>query len=235
MELKLIFPYRQREFELWSDMNVIVYHGSQTSRNMLAEYEMYYKDDKGERIPDVFKFHVLITTYECLITDILELREISWRASVIDEAHRLKNAKCKLLEGLNLLEIESRTLLSGTPLQNNINELFSLLSFLEPQQFNSSDAFMKEFGDMQSDGQVVKLQALLKPLMLRRMKEDVEKSLKPKEETIVEVELTNIQKKYYRAILERNFSFLSKGIKFVFFCVRNFVKLKGHLRYLAKT
>ena len=192
-------------------MYVIVYHGSQTSRNMLAEYEMYYKDDKGERIPDVFKFHVLITTYECLITDILELREISWRASVIDEAHRLKNAKCKLLEGLNLLEIESRTLLSGTPLQNNINELFSLLSFLEPQQFNSSDAFMKEFGDMQSDGQVNKLQALLKPLMLRRMKEDVEKSLKPKEETIVEVELTNIQKKYYRAILERNFTFLSKG------------------------
>ena len=129
----------------------------------------------------------------------------------IDEAHRLKNAKCKLLEGLALLDIESRTLLSGTPLQNNINELFSLLSFLEPTQFNSQDAFMKEFGDMQNEDQVNKLQTLLKPLMLRRMKEDVEKSLKPKEETIVEVELTNIQKKYYRAILERNFAFLNKG------------------------
>merc|ERR1719211_516318 len=64
---------------------------------------------------------------------------------------------------------------------------------------------------MQNEEQVVKLQALLKPLMLRRMKEDVEKSLKPKEETIVEVELTNIQKKYYRGILEKNFSFLSKS------------------------
>ena len=131
----------------------IVYHGSQTSRNMLAEYEMYYKDDKGERIPDVFKFHVLITTYECLITDILELREIAWRACVIDEAHRLKNAKCKLLEGLALLEVESRCLLSGTPLQNNINELFSLLSFLEPTQFNSLNDFMKDFGDMQNEEQ----------------------------------------------------------------------------------
>merc|ERR1712141_776673 len=70
-------PNWQREFELWSEMNVIVYHGSQTSRNMLVEYEMYYKD-----------------------------------------------AKCKLLEGLALLEVESRCLLSGTPLQNNINELF---------------------------------------------------------------------------------------------------------------
>uniref|UniRef100_A0A0K2SWV2 Chromodomain-helicase-DNA-binding protein 7 n=1 Tax=Lepeophtheirus salmonis TaxID=72036 RepID=A0A0K2SWV2_LEPSM len=204
-------PNWQREFELWSNMNVIVYHGSQTSRNMLSEYEMYYKDENGERIPGVYKFHCLITTYECVITDILELREIKWRACVIDEAHRLKNKNCKLLEGLSLLDLETRLLLSGTPLQNNINELFSLLSFLEPSQFNSQEAFIKEFGDMQNEAQVTKLQALLKPLMLRRMKEDVEKSLKPKEETIVEVELTNMQKKYYRGILEKNFSFLSKG------------------------
>merc|ERR1712013_820077 len=124
---------------------------------------------------------------------------------------RLKNQKCKLLEGLKLLEIESRLLLSGTPLQNNITELFSLLSFLEPTQFSNIDDFNKDFGDMQNEGQVVKLQALLKPLMLRRMKEDVEKSLKPKEATIVEVELTNIQKKYYRGILEKNFSFLARS------------------------
>ena len=120
--------------------------------------------------PDLFfflKFHVLITTYECVITDILELREIKWRACVIDEAHRLKNAKCKLLDGLNLLVLESRLLLSGTPLQNNINELYSLLSFLEPQQFSSQTEFMKEFGDMQNEEQVKKLQVLLKPLMLR--------------------------------------------------------------------
>lgn len=59
--------------------------------------------------------------------------------------------------------------------------------------------------------QVKKLQSILKPMMLRRLKDDVEKNLAPKQETIIEVELTNIQKKYYRAILEKNFSFLSKG------------------------
>lgn len=62
-----------------------------------------------------------------------------------------------------------------------------------------------------NEPQVQKLQAILKPMMLRRLKEDVEKNLAPKQETIIEVELTNIQKKYYRAILEKNFSFLSKG------------------------
>lgn len=70
---------------------------------------------------------------------------------------------------------------------------------------------MQEFGDLKTEEQVQKLQAILKPMMLRRLKEDVEKKLAPKEETIIEVELTNIQKKYYRAILEKNFSFLSKG------------------------
>ena len=106
---------------------------------------------------------------------------------------------------------EHRVLLTGTPLQNNVEELFSLLNFLEPEQFNSSQAFLTEFGNLKTDEQVDKLKALLKPMMLRRLKEDVEKNLAAKEETIIEVELTNIQKKYYRAILERNFAFLSKG------------------------
>ena len=106
---------------------------------------------------------------------------------------------------------EHRVLLTGTPLQNNIDELFSLLNFLEPKQFSSSESFLKDFGNLQSEEQVDKLKAVLKPMMLRRLKEDVEKSLAPKEETIIEVELTNIQKKYYRGILEKNFTFLTKG------------------------
>ncbi|XP_050361497.1 chromodomain-helicase-DNA-binding protein 7 isoform X2 [Nymphalis io] len=205
-------PNWQREFEGWTEMNVIVYHGSQQSKSMLQEYEFYYKNEKGEPIKEITKFNVLITTFEIIVTDFQELKSFNWRLCVIDEAHRLKNRNCKLLEGLRQLHLEHRVLLSGTPLQNNVNELFSLLNFLEPSQFSSSDAFLTEFGQLKSESEVVKLQALLKPMMLRRLKEDVEKTLAPKEETIIEVELTNIQKKYYRAILERNFSFLQKGI-----------------------
>ncbi|XP_068621168.1 chromodomain-helicase-DNA-binding protein 7 isoform X2 [Battus philenor] len=204
-------PNWQREFEAWTDMNVVVYHGSQQSKSMIHEYEFYYKTEKGEQIKEITKFNVLITTFEIIVTDFQELKSFNWRICVIDEAHRLKNRNCKLLEGLRQLHLEHRVLLSGTPLQNNVNELFSLLNFLEPSQFSSSDAFLNEFGQLKTESEVLKLQALLKPMMLRRLKEDVEKTLAPKEETIIEVELTNIQKKYYRAILERNFSFLQKG------------------------
>lgn len=204
-------PNWQREFEGWTDMNVVVYHGSVTSKQMLAEYEFYYKNDGGKVIKDIAKFNVLITTFEMIVTDYADLRLFNWRVCVIDEAHRLKNRNCKLLEGLRQLNLEHRVLLSGTPLQNNVSELFSLLNFLEPSQFNSSESFLAEFGSLKTESEVQKLQVLLKPMMLRRLKDDVEKSLAPKTETIVEVELTNIQKKYYRGILEQNFSFLKKG------------------------
>ena len=173
---------------------------------------MYYRNEKGERIEGVYKFQVMITTFEVILTDCVELSQIPWKSCVIDEAHRLKNRNCKLLEGLRLFSFDHRVLLTGTPLQNNVEELFSLLNFLEPQQFCSSELFIQEFGDLKTEDQVTKLKAILKPMMLRRLKEDVEKSLAPKEETIIEVELTNIQKKYYRAILEKNFSFLNKGM-----------------------
>uniref|UniRef100_A0A8C9TCA0 Chromodomain helicase DNA binding protein 8 n=1 Tax=Scleropages formosus TaxID=113540 RepID=A0A8C9TCA0_SCLFO len=201
----------EREFASWTDMNAIVYHGSLASRQMIQQYEMYCKDEKGHLIPGAYKFDALITTFEMVLSDCPELREISWRCVIIDEAHRLKNRNCKLLDSLKMLELEHKVLLTGTPLQNTVEELFSLLHFLEPAQFPSETDFLRDFGDLKTEEQVQKLQSILKPMMLRRLKEDVEKNLAPKQETIIEVELTDVQKKYYRAILERNFSFLSLG------------------------
>ncbi|KAJ8279767.1 hypothetical protein COCON_G00068330 [Conger conger] len=204
-------PNWEREFRTWTDLNVVVYHGSQGSRRTIQAYEMNFRDAQGRVIKGAYKFHAVITTFEMILTDCPELRNIQWRCVVIDEAHRLKNRNCKLLEGLKMMDMEHKVLLTGTPLQNTVEELFSLLNFLEPERFPSEATFMQEFGDLKTEEQVQKLQAILKPMMLRRLKEDVEKNLAPKQETIIEVELTNIQKKYYRAILEKNFAFLSKG------------------------
>lgn len=78
---------------------------------MIQEYDMFYKDDKSARRFDVFKFNALITTYEVIIQDVELLSQISWRCCVIDEAHRLKNQKCKLMEGLRCFELVSCPLL----------------------------------------------------------------------------------------------------------------------------
>ncbi|CAI5439291.1 unnamed protein product [Caenorhabditis angaria] len=204
-----------REFETWTDMNAVVYHGSSYARDVLQQYEVYYDKKHSANKQwrkNLVKLDALITTFEMVVTDCEFIKKIPWRVCVIDEAHRLKNRNCKLLvNGLLAFRMEHRVLLTGTPLQNNIEELFSLLNFLCPQQFHSSAEFLEEFGSCKSDEQVQKLQEILRPMMLRRLKEDVEKSLGPKEETIIEVQLSDMQKKFYRAILERNFTHLCKG------------------------
>ena len=101
--------------------------------------------------------------------------------------------------------------MTGTPLQNNTQELWTLLNFIEPSLFRSLEEFEESFGDMKNRHQVEALQQKISPFMLRRVKEDVAKDIPAKEETVIDVELTSIQKQYYRAIFEHNHAFLSMG------------------------
>lgn len=129
-------------------------------------------------IKGAYRFHAVITTFEMILADCPELRGVPWRCVVIDEAHRLKNRNCKLLEGLKMMDMvgfdrkrweavafplltplpaslqEHKVLLTGTPLQNTVEELFSLLNFLEPERFPSEQTFMTEFGDLKTEEQV---------------------------------------------------------------------------------
>lgn len=203
-----------REFERWTELNALLYHGSAQSRETILQHEWYYEDGKGcyDRSGPL-KFNVIITTYEMVISDNDLFRKIDWRYVIIDEAHRLKNKSSKLTQELARLRYDRITLLTGTPIQNNIEELWTLLNIINAQQFDSFLEFSDEFGDLKESSKVEKLQKLLRPYLLRRLKEDVETSIAPKEETIIEVELTQLQKKYYRATLEKNFSHLAKGGK----------------------
>eukprot|EP00004_Rigifila_ramosa_P023592 TRINITY_DN6646_c0_g1_i1.p1 TRINITY_DN6646_c0_g1~~TRINITY_DN6646_c0_g1_i1.p1 ORF type:complete len:1934 (+),score=399.24 TRINITY_DN6646_c0_g1_i1:667-5802(+) len=199
----------QREVETWTEMNAVVYHGSAEARRIIRDYEFFYRE-KERPLLGCYKFHIMITTYEMISTDTAELRKIPWRYLVVDEGHRLKNVESRLQEDLATFSADHKLLLTGTPLQNNTGELWSLLHFLDAEKFNSCSEFLAQFGDLKSKDQVDALQLLLRPYMLRRMKENVEKSLVAKEETIVNVELTAIQKTYYRAIYDRNRAFLVK-------------------------
>ncbi|GAB1219103.1 hypothetical protein ENUP19_0013G0034 [Entamoeba nuttalli] len=201
-----------REILEWTDMNVVIYHGSKGNRQLVKYYEWYYKDFQGKLIPGHLKFHVLLTTYEIVISDWEDLSKISWLVTVVDEAHRLKNKDSKLLKALCNIQTNHKVLLTGTPIQNNLGELWTLLNYIEPKTFPSLEEFDHEFNSLdKSAEQVNKLQESIKPFFLRRMKNEVEKSIPPKEETIIEVELTMVQKQYYRALYEKNREFLNKG------------------------
>ena len=136
-----------------------------------------------------------------------------------DEGHRLKNFNCKLVKELKQYTSESRLILTGTPLQNNLAELWSLLNFLLPEAFADLEHFesMFDFSDIQDkDGHkdiidkerkaktVASLHAILKPFLLRRVKGDVETTLPPKREYILYAPLTPTQKELYRAIKDND-------------------------------
>lgn len=91
------------------------------------------------------------------------------------------------------------------------------MNFLEPAVFFSLDLFLQKYGQMDSSNQVQELQRMLAPYVLRRLKETVEKSIPPKQETIIDVELTTLQKQYYRAIYEKNREFLLKGYVYLYY------------------
>ncbi|GMF33844.1 unnamed protein product [Phytophthora fragariaefolia] len=208
----------RREIESWTDLNVCVYHdiGDRTTkfnakdmRAVIRNQEWYYPGLGNS----IFKFHILLTTFETILADFEEFEHIHWRLVVVDEAHRLKSAGSRVLKMMRVLHVDRKVLLTGTPLQNNTQELWVLLNYLEPVKFASLEEFNKNFGKLHSQEQVVRLQQLLAPYILRRVKEDVEKSIPPKEETIISVELTTLQKQYYRAIYDKNKSFLYRGTK----------------------
>ena len=159
---------------------------------------------------------VVITSYGMILRDIKHFRQMQWFHVTIDEGHRLKNKDCRLMHELKSLRSEHRLLLTGTPLQNNITELWSLLHFLRPDIFESAAFFKAWFGwdsrdenmkeqicdDTEKGDIVSKLHRILHPFMLRRLKRDVAKNLPSKTEIVTYVGMTDGQRELYQAIVK---------------------------------
>ncbi|XP_018538506.1 chromodomain-helicase-DNA-binding protein 4 isoform X1 [Lates calcarifer] len=208
----------EREFEMWApDMYVVTYVGDKDSRAVIRENEFSFEDNairggkKASRMKkdSSVKFHVLLTSYELITIDMAILGSIDWACLVVDEAHRLKNNQSKFFRVLNNYPLQHKLLLTGTPLQNNLEELFHLLNFLTPERFSNLEGFLEEFADIAKEDQIKKLHDMLGPHMLRRLKADVFKHMPSKTELIVRVELSPMQKKYYKFILTKNFEALN--------------------------
>ncbi|XP_057262073.1 probable global transcription activator SNF2L2 isoform X3 [Pezoporus wallicus] len=158
------------------------------------------------------KFNVLLTTYEYIIKDKHILAKIRWKYMIVDEGHRMKNHHCKLTQVLNTHYVAPRRiLLTGTPLQNKLPELWALLNFLLPTIFKSCSTFEQWFNapfamtgervDLNEEETILiirRLHKVLRPFLLRRLKKEVESQLPEKVEYVIKCDMSALQKILYR-------------------------------------
>ncbi|XP_050537344.1 ATP-dependent helicase brm [Daktulosphaira vitifoliae] len=189
------------EFEKWSpSVCVVAYKGSPIMRRTLQAQMRSTK------------FNVLLTTYEYVIKDKAVLAKLHWKYMIIDEGHRMKNHHCKLTQVLNThYNAPHRLLLTGTPLQNKLPELWALLNFLLPSIFKSCSTFEQWFNaPFATTGEKVelneeetiliirRLHKVLRPFLLRRLKKEVESQLPDKVEYIVKCDMSGLQRVLYK-------------------------------------
>ncbi|KJA19167.1 hypothetical protein HYPSUDRAFT_144090 [Hypholoma sublateritium FD-334 SS-4] len=192
-----------REFANWTpDFNIVTLTGSKDERAEIIATRLIPQD-----------FQVCITSYEMCLIEQGPLKKFSFEYIVIDEAHRIKNVDSMLSQIVREFSSRGRLLITGTPLQNNLKELFSLLNFICPEifvhykdldSFLHKDATGTEEEEEKSKKVVEALHKILRPFLLRRVKSDVEKSLLPKKEINIYVGLTDMQRKWYRSVLEKD-------------------------------
>ncbi|KAG7193895.1 RSC chromatin remodeling complex ATPase component [Scheffersomyces spartinae] len=201
------------EFEKWApSINVIVYKGSQEQRK---ELQMDVR---------IGNFQVMLTTYEYIIRERPLLAKFNYSHMIIDEGHRMKNANSKLSITLrNYYKTKNRLILTGTPLQNNLPELWALLNFVLPRIFNSVKSFDEWFNtpfantgsqekieltEEESLLVIRRLHKVLRPFLLRRLKKDVEKDLPDKVEKVIKCKLSGLQYVLYQQMLKHNAFFV---------------------------
>ena len=204
------------EFEKWAPgVSRIVYKGPPNQRKNHQQQIRYGN------------FQVLLTTYEFIIKDRPVLSKVRWLHMIVDEGHRLKNAGSKLSSTVTqYYHTRYRLILTGTPLQNNLPELWALLNFVLPNIFKSVKSFDEWFNtpfantggqdkmDLTEEEQLLvikRLHKVLRPFLLRRLKKDVEKDLPDKQERVIKCNFSALQAKLYKQLVTHNRIMVSDG------------------------
>ncbi|KAL0838276.1 hypothetical protein Bca101_090166 [Brassica carinata] len=203
---KAVLPNWVNEFALWvpSSIAAYLYDGRLEERKAIRE-----------KIAGEGKFNVLITHYDLIMRDKAFLKKIDWHYMIVDEGHRLKNHESALAKTLLTgYRIKRRLLLTGTPIQNSLQELWSLLNFLLPHIFNSVQNFEEWFNAPFADRANVsltdeeellvihRLHHVIRPFILRRKKDEVEKFLPGKTQVILKCDMSAWQKVYYKQVTD---------------------------------
>ncbi|KZO94023.1 hypothetical protein CALVIDRAFT_502015 [Calocera viscosa TUFC12733] len=197
-----------REFARWApNMHVTPFFGEAAARKTIKEYELFHTGRAGYRGKDrrpELSTDVIITSYETVTgSDRSVFNSVSrWEVLVVDESQKIKNDSSLIFKRLREMNSAHRVLMTGTPLNNNIRELFNLMHFLDPDNWNDLDRLEREYAELDEE-KIKQLHTELKPYFLRRIKED-ELDLPARNEVIVPLSMSTLQKEVYRGLLSRN-------------------------------
>ncbi|KAJ9196358.1 hypothetical protein DTO271D3_852 [Paecilomyces variotii] len=191
------------------DIKVLPYWGSAKDRKILRKFW----DRKHITYTKESEFHVLVTSYQLVVLDAQYFQKVKWQYMILDEAQAIKSSQSSRWKNLLGFHCRNRLLLTGTPIQNNMQELWALLHFIMPTLFDSHDEFSEWFSkDIEShaqsntklnEDQLRRLHMILKPFMLRRIKKHVQQELGDKVEKDVFCDLTYRQRAYYANLRNR--------------------------------
>jgi SWI/SNF-related matrix-associated actin-dependent regulator of chromatin subfamily A member 5 len=196
-----------REFKHWCpSLSVYKFHASSDIRPSLVKAHLHPADH--------IKYDVVVTTFEMILDELNTFKRIAWQYLIVDEAHKLKNEEGRAHTALDSLPTSHRLIITGTPLQNNLKELWALLHFLAPRLFNDSESFDAWFDTASGhqDANVMSnLHKILAPLMIRRLKADVSTGIPPKKEIYVSCQLSKKQREWYMNVLAKDAEVLNKA------------------------
>ncbi|PVI07533.1 hypothetical protein DM02DRAFT_608629 [Periconia macrospinosa] len=188
------------------DLKVLPYWGNAKDRKILRKFW----DRKHVTYTKDSPFHVLVTSYQLVVQDAQYFQKIRWQYMILDEAQAIKSSQSSRWKSLLGFHSRNRLLLTGTPIQNNMQELWALLHFIMPSLFDSHDEFSDWFSkDIEShaqsntklnEDQLKRLHMILKPFMLRRVKKHVQKELGDKIEIDEFCDLTYRQRALYTSL-----------------------------------
>ncbi|KAI8137707.1 SNF2 family N-terminal domain-containing protein [Fennellomyces sp. T-0311] len=200
--------WQQEVSKFVPSFRALPYWGNPKDRKVLRQF-WNRKQLYGRDAP----FHVVITSYQLVLTDVSYFQRVKWQYMVLDEAQAIKSSSSARWKQLLGLHCRNRLLLTGTPIQNSMQELWALLHFIMPTLFDSHEEFSEWFSkDIEShaenkgtlnEHQLRRLHMILKPFMLRRIKRNVQHELGEKIEVEVYCDLTARQRALYRGLKEK--------------------------------